>query len=108
MPSFEPRIAQNYSVPLTSPVVTAITTLGTSSLAVIGANPTRKKLTFHNPNVISNINIFVCPSSIPAVVAGGGSICIFPGWSVDIEGNCGFNAIAQSGANNGLTILEYV
>lgn len=100
----------NYNVPVTSPVGYGITTLGsTTSTAVIGANPVRRKLMFFNPNAAVTIWLTPAPSTASK---GGGSIPLFSGsgpYVVEGENvNAGWNAIADSGSNNGLTILEFL
>jgi hypothetical protein len=104
----QPQVRQNYSVPITSPVASGLTNLGTVSVPAIGSNPVRRKIEFINPNAL--VTVFVCPSNLTATT-GGGSIPIVPGGTLIIEGenvNAGWNAIAASGNNNGLTILEYL
>lgn len=103
-----PQIRQNYSVGITSPVASGLTTLGTASASAIGSNPVRRRIDFINPN--ANVIVYVCPANLTAT-PGGGSIPIFPGGTLTITGenvNCGWNAIAASGSNNGLTVLEYL
>lgn len=108
---------QNYGVPVTSPIGFGITNLTTVSQQVIGANKVRRKLMFFNPNPA--IMIWICPANLTAT-PGGGSIPIFSLTSRTIEGaavgpsepgescNCAWNAIADSGSGNGLTILEFL
>ena len=111
-----PIIEQNYRVPITGGSTTAINTLGTSSVQVIAAAQSRKKITFHNPNVVGNINVLVCQAldaSGSALTASfsapGGGFVIFPGSELPIEGDAAAGAwlaVAQSGSNNGLTIIS--
>lgn len=107
-----PRIQQNVQVAIISPVGIAVNNLGTSSLSVIGANANRRAITFSNPG---GVNVYICPDNLVANNATlGGMFVLFPGGEKTIiaEGNinvnCGWNAIAASGSNNPLTILEYV
>lgn len=110
----EPFIEQNYIVPITGGKTTAVTTLGTASVQVIAQDLKRRKITFCNPNIASNIVVYVCQSkdasgSNLAAVAGGGSWPIFPGAVFSFEGDVAasaWNAIAASGSNNGLTIMS--
>jgi hypothetical protein len=71
-------------------------TLGTSSIAILGANPLRKKLIFHNPN--DAVKVAVCPVGPPrvaslgtgavvAVINGAGCITILPYDRVEISGS---------------------
>ncbi len=99
------------------------TTVGLVSQPVLGPNPTRSGLIFHNPSPVS---IAICPSTVnigvlgvysssgpaPAGVAainGAGSITMSPGDKLIIDvsfpSGCGWNAIA-SGALGVLTIWE--
>lgn len=86
--------------------------LGTSSLLAISANPVRRGITFHNPG---SVEVAVCPANLSAVIGAGG-IILLPGQSKTfmarprsrVRVNCGWNAIAASGSNNPLTILEHL
>lgn len=59
-------------------------TIGTSSTPILAANPSRKKLIFHNPN--DTAKVAICPvgpsrstgASITAVINGAGCITILP------------------------------
>ena len=109
-----PIISQNYKVPVVGGVTTAINNLGTVSLAVLAAAQARSKITFHNPNVVTNINILVCQSKdasgntlTASFAAPGGGFVIFPGGLLDVVGDAAqgaWLAIAQSSTNQGLTI----
>ena len=86
--------------------------LGAASAPVIGANPVRRGITFHNPG---SVNVAVCPSNLSASI-GAGSIIIVPGGTKTfmakpksrIRVNCGWNGAAASGSNNPLTVLEHL
>lgn len=98
-----------YNIPVPSPVGYGITTLGNASLQVIGTNPIRRKLMFFNPN--AGVTIWITPA--PKVATkGGGSIPLFSlagPYIADAENvNTAWNAIADSGSGNGLTILEFL
>jgi hypothetical protein len=100
----------NLDYQLPSPLGTQISNLTTVSQAVIGPNTRRRGILFHNPD---NVIIAVSPANIPAVAGAGGRL-ILPGQELRIKAegrvrvNCGFNAIAASGANHSLTILEFL
>ncbi len=96
----------------------AITTTPTNP--VIGANPRRKKLTFHNPG---GVDIVVFPTTVLQNIAGGGSLVLTPttaalgggfrvfanGGQIVIEGQAakqGWQALSASGSGNPLTIME--
>src|SRR5260221_11649470 len=60
-------------------------TIGTSSTSILTANPTRKKLIFHNPN--DTAKVAVCPvgpsrssggANIVAVINGAGCMTLLP------------------------------
>ncbi len=103
------RIGFASTLPVSAPL--AINNLGTSSIQVISADPTRTSLLFHNPNGTSAI--IVCPTTdaTGAVLSAsfttrGGGFLILPQDYLPLSGNCqtAWNAVAESGANNGLTI----
>ncbi len=93
---------------VSSPNPILSTTLGTASIPILTANPSRRGVIFHNPG---SVNIGVCPSNLTAAI-GAGSIIILPGAEVQILGNrrikinCAWNGIAASSSNNDLTMLE--
>jgi hypothetical protein len=85
-----PAIAQQV------PPYTYPQTIGTSSTSILAANPSRKKLIFHNPN--DTAKIAVCPvgptrapggspALIVAVINGAGCITILPYDRVEISGS---------------------
>jgi hypothetical protein len=100
----------NVDVQITSPLGTQISTLGTASAQIIGQNIVRRGILLHNPDTVL---IAVSPSNLAAVI-GAGSIVILPGQELRIPAkgrvrvNCAFNAIAASGANHSLTVLEFL
>lgn len=104
---------QTYIVPIVDGRTVAVGTLNAASVEVVGINPQRNSITFHNPNISSNINVFVCQaqdangSNLPAAPDGAGCFCIFPGASLTFEGNVGgaWNACSASGSNQALTVL---
>lgn len=96
---------------ITSPNATGLL-VGTSSMTAIGANVQRRGITFHNPGTVA---LAVSPANLAAVYGAGG-IILLPGQSKTfmakaasrIRVNCGWNAIAQSGSNNPLSVLEHL
>jgi hypothetical protein len=104
-----PQSNLSFDVPIVSPLATGIS-LATSSVTAIGSNPVRRGIAFHNPGLVP---VAVCPANLSAAF-GPGSIIVLPGATKrifakgNVKVNCGFNAIAQSGSNNPLTVLEYV
>jgi hypothetical protein len=107
--ALQPQANLNYDVPIVSPNTGGVL-LGTASASAIGANPVRRGIAFHNPGTVE---IAVCPSNLSAAF-GPGSLIVLPGATKrvfakgNVKVNCGWNAIAQSGSGNPLTILEYV
>jgi hypothetical protein len=105
-----PLMQVNQTAQISSPAITQETALGTVSKSVIGANPMRRGILFHNPG---SVVVGVCPANLVALI-GAGSLTILPGQEKRILAkgrvrvNCGFNAIAQGGSNNDLTILEFL
>jgi hypothetical protein len=96
--------------------VTAINNIGTSVSALIGANPSRNSINFHNPGTV---DIIVFPTSVltatpspfaPTLSALGGGYRIFAnGGDRTVTGNVAcqaWQALAVSSSNNPLTITE--
>lgn len=96
-------------------------TLGTSPVAILSADPLRKKLIFHNPNATAMVA--VCPAgparnnvTLTPAVNGAGCITILPYDRVEISGSTAsgpqqnmqsaWNGIASAGSS-ALTILEF-
>lgn len=108
-----PYSKQNLMILTTDSGVTAITNLSNASAQVVGADNKRSEISFHNPNVVSNKNIAVCPAKDKAGNAlaasfGGGSWVIFPGATLTFKGfvGCAWNAICDTAGTFGLTIME--
>lgn len=94
----------------------AIGTIGTNN-TVIGANPSRTQITFHNPG---SQDIFIAPATVIdnngnavalalSLSALGGSFRVFAnGGTLVISGECqtAWQAIAASGSNNPLTVMD--
>lgn len=107
---------QNFIVPIAGGSTTPISNLSSASQQVIGENKQRSKITFHNPNITSNKNVFVCQAidasgnALPASPDGAGTFAIFPGASITLEGNAArgaFNACTETGATGqALTIVS--
>lgn len=112
--------AQAQSPPFTYPQ-----TIGTSSVAILAANPARKKLIFHNPN--DTAKIAVCPvgpnrtaqssqALIVAVINGAGCSTLLPYQTVEVSGSTASGpqqamgsawvGIASAGAS-AITIWEF-
>lgn len=101
---------QGYNVPAISPLGTNILTNGTTQVTAIGQNLNRRGVAFGNP---SDVTIYVCPANQAAVVGQGtpiiaGAIVPFLGDGKLINYTCGWNAIAASGSNKPLEVLEFV
>lgn len=107
----QPLASLNQSSSILSPLGSGVL-FGTASAPAIGANPQRRGITLHNPGTV---NLGVCPNNIAAAI-GAGSVILLPGVTKTfmakprsrIRVNCGWNAIAQGGSNNPLTILEHL
>jgi hypothetical protein len=108
-----------------TPPYTYPLTIGTSSVTILPANPSRKKVIFHNPN--DTAKIAVCPvgptravggsqSLIVAVINGAGCITLLPYDRAEISGSTASGpqqsmgsawvGIASAGAS-ALTVLEF-
>lgn len=92
--------------------VTAINTLGTSPIQVVGANPQRGGITFANPG---SVLAYVAPltnasgqSLVPSLAALGGCFPVGAGGIITLTGECqgGWQAFSASGSNNPLTVSE--
>jgi hypothetical protein len=90
-----------------SPPYTYPQTIGTSSVTILAANNTRKKLIFHNPN--DTAKIAVCPvgpnrtaqssqALIVAVINGAGCSTLLPYQSVEISGSTASGPQQQMGS----------
>jgi|SRR5712671_5310940 len=109
---------------LQNSLVIAVNTISTTPITVIGANPRRSRLTFHNPGLIAGgVDVFVFPTTVLQNTPGGGSIPLTPstaalgggfrlfatGGDRVIEGLAAkqaWQALSASGAGNPLTIME--
>lgn len=85
----------------------------TTSVQVTAANPSRRRLTFHNP---SDVDMYVFPTVdgngatlAPTVAAPGGSFRIFGnGGSLVLEGEIQgvWKALCASSTNKALTVMD--
>jgi len=104
-----PQMRQALDIAITSPVTTGFA-LDTTSRAVIGSNPVRRGIQFHNPG---EVTAFVAPSNL-AAAAGAGSLTILPKDTKTIMARgrvrvgAGWNGRSETGSGNPLTILEYL
>lgn len=102
-----PTMRVQQQIPVNSPVGSQTLNIGSGSVPILGADPNRNGVIFTNPGTVA---IGVCPDNIGASV-GAGSVIILPGATKEIIGNslvkvnCGWNAAAESGANNVMTVL---
>ncbi|WGR74341.1 MULTISPECIES: hypothetical protein [unclassified Bradyrhizobium] len=98
-------------------------TIGTSSTSILPANPSRKKLIFHNPN--DTAKVAVCPigpsrtgspsTNVVAAINGAGCITILPYDRVEISSGLptspqsmpsAWVGVASAGGS-ALTIMEF-
>jgi hypothetical protein len=112
VPAPEPLASLNQGSSISSPLGSGAT-LSTSASSVIGANPVRRGIAFHNPG---DAEIAVFPSNLSVTYGAAGSIIISPGQTKTflarpksrIRVNCGWKAVAQTGSTNPLTIAEFL
>lgn len=84
-------------------------------LAVLGFNPARQRITFHNPGTI---DIFVAPgivqntgsdvALVPSPTALGGCFLVYAnGGTLTVEGECqkSWQAFSRTGSGNPLTVM---
>lgn len=96
-------------VPVLGPIGVAVAALGLSPVAVIGADPVRRGIIFHNPGTV---NLRVVPANLTPT-PGAGGIVVYPQTEETIYGdenlhvNSGWNAVADSAGSNPLTILNF-
>jgi hypothetical protein len=87
--------------------------VGTTGAVVIGANPSRQVIVFHNPTASGN-NLYVYQTvnavggvNAPTLAAPQGSFIVLPGATLTVTGECQNQCAAfASGANSPLTISE--
>lgn len=92
--------------------VTAVNNLATTAIQVVAGNPSRQQLTFANPGTVT---VYVSPSVdlngtalTPTLAALGGTFPVFAGGVLVVSGECqtAWKALAASGVNNPLTIMD--
>lgn len=104
-----PTAQLRLNVPVVSPNGTSVV-VGTSSVAAIGYNQNRRGIIFINPS--ATVTLYVCPANQVAVAGQGvpilpqGQQTFISDPNTNVSFNCGWNAIAQSGGSNSLTVLE--
>ncbi len=110
VPAPEAVAYQNMDIDIASPNPSNLTTLTTASAKIIGPNPNRRGILFHNPGAQ---NKAVAPANLAAAI-GAGSVVILPAGEFRLQAsgkvrvNCGFNAITANNADGALTALEFV
>jgi hypothetical protein len=110
----EPTIAQNYSVPNVNGNVLGVNNVGNvSNIQVIGQDPGRKQLVFHNPNATNNLLVSPTQDATgatlnPTFSSPGGGYLIFPGGFLTLTGDVqgAWQAIASTGVVNGITVAS--
>jgi hypothetical protein len=103
--------SQSYS-PTSGGKVWPFNNIGTAPIQVVVGNPNRVSITFANPGTQ---NIFVAPlttatgaSLMPSLGALGGCFPVVSGAMMTLTGEVqvGWQALAPSGLNNPLTVME--
>jgi hypothetical protein len=103
-----PTMRYSQQIPVTSPLATSISGIGTGSQALLGFDANRTGVKFHNPGTITDA---VCPANLGALI-GAGSMIVLPGDTKTIMGNdqikvtCGWNVAAASPGGQ-LTALSF-
>lgn len=106
-PLVQMTMRQNQQNPITSPVGSQATGIGTASQQILAADPNRTGVMFSNPGTQI---VAASPSNVAASI-GAGSIVILPGDTKRIIGNarvkvnCAWNGIAAGGSSNVITTL---
>lgn len=106
----EPRIQQNYEIPVTGSVSgSSANTIGTSAAAVLAGDGNRRKVTFHNPNYDSTggTDLLLAQSASPSFAAPGGGFILLPAATMVFEGDLAqgpWYATARAGSNLGVTV----
>lgn len=92
--------------------VTPVNNLGTTMVQVIGGNPSRAAITFHNPGLNT---LYVAPTLnaqgnafTPTLASLGGTFEIVAGGLLTITGECQmpWQALVATGSNQPLTVME--
>ncbi|HEX9613607.1 MAG TPA: hypothetical protein VGA05_08335 [Candidatus Bathyarchaeia archaeon] len=85
--------------------------VGAASAQVIGAstqNLVRRKLTFHNPNIVGQQSIYLTQAPAAAVVGSG--LALLPGEKYDVFGDqclTAWNGIGSAAGAN-VSVIEYL
>lgn len=108
----EPRISQNYEIPITgsTPSESSVNTIGTAAVQILSGAGARQRVTIHNPNYDSSggVDLLVAQTSVPTFASPGGGFVIFPGSTMVIEGDAAqgpWYATARTGSNKGVTVV---
>lgn len=107
----EPRITQNYEVPIIGSVSTSSSNaIGTAAVQVLSGEPSRRSITFHNPNYDSSggTDLLVAQSATPTFAAPGGGFIVFPGASLPFVGDAAqgpWYVTARAGSGKGVTVV---
>ena len=105
---------------LQNSLILAFNTISTAPATIIGINPGREKITFHNPGAV---DIVVFPMTVLQGTPGGGSVALTPttsalgggfrvfanGGQIVLEGKAskqGFQALSATASGNPLTVME--
>jgi hypothetical protein len=105
---------------LQNSTISAFNAISTVVAPLVGANPSRKAITFHNPGTV---DIVVFPTTVLQGIAGGGSIALAPttaalGGGFRIFANGGqitltgavakqaWQALSVTASGNPLTVME--
>lgn len=104
-----PTAQLRFNVPIVSPIGTLALVNSSGQSNVIGPNASRRGIIFINSGTVT---ITVVPANQTAVagqgvlVLPGGQVPFISDPSTNVAFNCGWNAIAATGSNNPLEILE--
>jgi hypothetical protein len=105
---------------LQNSTISAFNAITNTVAPLVGANPSRSKITFHNPGTI---DIVVFPTTVLQGLAGGGSVALAPttaalgggfrifanGGQIQLTGNAAkqaWQALSVTGSGNPLTVME--
>jgi len=108
--SNEPRIQQNYELPVVGTSSgSSSNAVGTTALQILAGNPSRRRITIHNPNYTSGggTDLLLAQSASPTFAAPGGGFILFPGASMIFEGDLAqgpWFATARTGSGLGVTV----
>lgn len=92
--------------------VHAFNTITTAPVTIAPANPSRQKITFHNPGTNT---IYVAPkvdfngaALVVSTVLLGGCFIVLPGGLLEISGECqtAWQGFANTGSSNFLTVMD--